>query len=91
MHDTQLHLGVGKYSLNRFGKTFKSIDTGNDNIVNATIFKFRYDIEPELGPFAIGDPQAQQLFVAIEINTQVINDNYYSQSTTIKSPVSFSS
>jgi hypothetical protein len=40
------------------------------SILEDSLCRFGYDIEPKFGPFIIGDPQTQQFFVTINIDAQ---------------------
>jgi hypothetical protein len=41
MDDAELHLGLGIHRLNGLGKAVETITAGNQNILEATIFKVR--------------------------------------------------
>ncbi len=37
MHDTQLNSRLGKHRLNGLGKALEAIDTGNEDVLHATV------------------------------------------------------
>ena len=40
MHNTELHLGLGKHRLDRLGEPFEAIDTGNKTILHPAVLQF---------------------------------------------------
>ena len=57
MHNAQLHLGFGKYRLNRLRQAFEPVDTGNEAILDPAVVLLREDRQPEFGPLALTEPQ----------------------------------
>jgi hypothetical protein len=75
MDDAELHLGLGIHRLNGLGKAVETITAGNQNILEATIFKVREDFEPEFRPFRLGlaNPETQEVFVPLTVDAQLLN------------------
>lgn len=69
MHDAHLHHRFGKHGLNGIGEAFESIDTGNEDVLYATVAQFGDNFELELGSFSLGQPQAQHLLLALHGDT----------------------
>ena len=62
MDDAQLNGSVGIDSLNRFGETLQPIDAGAIKMSCTPRFLSSVDdLQPELGAFGLGDPEAEGL------------------------------
>ena len=68
--DAELHLGLRIGRANRLGKAGQAVDAGHEDVVQAAILQVRQHLEPELGPFAFGQPQAEQFLLARQIHAQ---------------------
>ncbi len=68
MDDAKLNVRVGINRLNRFWKAFQAIDAGHEDILHAPVLEFGDNLQPELGPFGLGHPQAQHFFLAIPVD-----------------------
>lgn len=64
MNNAKLNLRFRKYGFNRFGKTFESIHTGYEDVLNSAILQFGDDLHLELGSLSIGCPDAKHFFEA---------------------------
>ena len=58
MNDAKLDLGFRKHSFNGFGKTFESVNAGNENVFDSAILQFRDDLQPQLRAFRLTEPDA---------------------------------
>lgn len=70
VHDAQLRERLGEHRLHRLGQPFEAIHAGNVDVLHAPVAQFGEYRQPELGAFAIGQPQAQHLLVALQIHAQ---------------------
>ena len=68
--NTQVDLCCLECRVNRIRETLEAIHAGNQDIFHAAILELREDIKPELRPLVFRDPQAQQFFLPLKINTQ---------------------
>lgn len=69
VHDAQLNGGMRIDGFNRFRKALQPIDASNEDVGNAPVLQLRHHLQPELGPFGLGDPQAQHFLLAGQIDT----------------------
>jgi len=49
----------------RLGKAFEAVDHGDENVVDAARLAFVDDLEPELGPLGLLDPEPEDLLLAV--------------------------
>ena len=70
MDDAELHLGLGVHRLYGLGEAGEAVATGDEDIGNAPVLQFGQYVEPELCPFVLLDPEAQEFLVAVEVNAQ---------------------
>ena len=68
MDDAQLHLGFREDGRNRFREALETVDAGNEDIVDAAIFEFGYDLQPEFRALVFCHPQAKGLLFTFERN-----------------------
>ena len=68
MHDTKLNLSMREDRLDGLWKTLQAVNTGNEDILNATVSQFGHNLEPELGAFGLGNPHPQDLLDSIHGN-----------------------
>ena len=64
MDDTELNLSLGEYHLNSFRKPLQAVNTGNKDILDATVSQFGHNLQPELSALGFGNPHPQNLFHA---------------------------
>ena len=67
MHDAGLDHGVREGGGDGFGKALEAVHDGDQNILNAPVLHLVHHREPEFGPFVLGDPEAQNLALAIGV------------------------
>ena len=70
VRDADLHVGVGKYRLDRLGKAFETVHAGDEDVLDAAIFEIREYTHPELGTFTVADPDAQHFLLAVLVDAQ---------------------
>src|SRR5262249_21933921 len=54
----------------RLGKALQAVDHGDEDVVDAAPFELVDDLEPELGTFALLDPKAEDVLLAVGIEGQ---------------------
>ena len=64
VHDAQLHHCLGEHRLNGLRKALEPINAGNEDVLHTAVAQFGDDLQPELGPLGLGQPQAQHLLLA---------------------------
>ena len=69
MDDTVLNLCLGEDCFNRCGKSGQIIRTGNENIFYAPVPQAVEHRCPEFGTLIFTDPHAQNIFFAVQIDT----------------------
>ena len=70
MDDTQLDLGLGILHGNRIREALEAIHACDQDVFQAAVLQLGQDRQPELCPFVLGQPQAQQLLVTLHIDAQ---------------------
>ena len=70
VHDAGLHHGLRIDRGDRLGKALEPIDHRDQDIVDAPRLQVVDDLEPEFGAFGLLDPQAQNLLLAVRIESQ---------------------
>ena len=65
MHDAGLDLGLRTDGRDRLGEALQAIHHGDQHILDAAVLELGHDAKPELGAFALLDPQPQDLLGAI--------------------------
>lgn len=70
VHNALLNLRCGIAGGNRFVKTGQVIHAGDQNILHATIAQLIQNTEPELGGFVFADPNAQYIFLSVQVDSQ---------------------
>ena len=70
MYDAELHLGLGVHRLYGLRKARQAVAAGDEDIGNAPVLQFGQYVEPELCPFVLLDPEAQEFLVAAQVNAQ---------------------
>lgn len=68
MDQAELHSGLGKHGLNGIREALQAVHAGDKDVLNATVSKFGDNLQPELGAFSLGHPQAQNLLDAVQID-----------------------
>ena len=68
MHDTELDLGLGKDTLDRFRKALKSIHAGDEDVLHTPVLQLRHHLQPELSAFGLRNPQPQHFLQAVHPN-----------------------
>lgn len=71
MHDTGLDHRLRPYCFDRVGETLESVTAHDQDVADATVLQLRQDREPKLRAltFGIPNPDAQDVFTALKINT----------------------
>jgi hypothetical protein len=59
---------MGIDGLDGFGKALQAIDTGDEDVLHAAVLQFGDDLQPELGAFGLGDPQAEHFLLAGQVD-----------------------
>src|SRR4051812_28748975 len=70
MNNAGLDRRLREDSRDRLGKALQAIDHGDQHVFDAPVLEFGHDAQPELGPFGLLDPQAQDLLGAIGPNPE---------------------
>lgn len=70
MNDTVLDLGVGVDRLNGLREALQSIDTGNQNVFDAPVVEVREHTEPVVSTFLVREVEAEQFFLALDVQTK---------------------
>ena len=70
MNDAQLHFRLRVEGFDGFGKALEAIDTGNQDVLDTTIEQIGEYVEPVAGAFRFRDIQAQQLFLACDVQAE---------------------
>ena len=70
VNDAGLNQRLRKHRRDRLRKALQAIDDRDQNVVDAPNFQLVHDLEPELRAFGLFDPQAQNLFLAIGIESE---------------------
>src|SRR3954468_14405255 len=70
MNNAGLDRRLREDSRDRLGKALQAIDHGDQHVFDAAVLEFGHDAQPELGPFGLLDPQAQDLLGAIGPNPE---------------------
>ena len=66
MHNCTLVCGIGR--VNRFGEAGQPVDAGHEDVAQPAVLQVGQAGQPELGPFALAQPQPEQLLVPCEIH-----------------------
>ena len=70
MHDAGLDLGLREDGGDRVGEALQAVDHGDQDILDAAVLQVGHDPQPELCPFSLLDPQAQDLLAAVGLDPQ---------------------
>ena len=70
MNDTKLNLSFWKYGVYGFWKSFKSIDTGNEDIFHPSGSKIVYDSKPKLRSFIFSYIDSKNILLSIGIDSE---------------------
>ncbi|SNT76911.1 hypothetical protein SAMN05444959_1388 [Paracoccus seriniphilus] len=65
VNDAALHCGIGKVCRDRLREALQPVQDGNQNILNTPVLHLVHHREPEFGTFVLGDPETQNLALAI--------------------------
>src|SRR5262245_48885675 len=65
MHDAGLHRRLREHRADRLWKSVEPVDDRDQDVGNAPGLELVHHLEPELGAFALLDPQAEHLLVAL--------------------------
>ncbi len=70
MHDAGLDLRLGEDGKDRFRKALQTVDDGDENILDATVFQLVHDAQPEFGAFVLFEPEAENLLGSVGADAQ---------------------
>ncbi len=70
MHDAELNIRFRENCFDGIREPGQSIDCGNKDILDSTVFQFGHHTEPEFGAFVLRDPQSQQFLLSFHGNGQ---------------------
>ena len=68
MHDTRLEDGFGEGTFQRHVQAGEPVSAHKQDVLEATALELGEDLQPELGPFRLRSPDAEQLATAVEPN-----------------------
>ena len=68
VHQAQLYGSLGKHRLNGTGKTFQTIQAGDENVLYAPVLSFSLQLQPRLCALRLHHPQAHHLSHSVEVN-----------------------
>jgi hypothetical protein len=68
--DAKLYRRIGIRGFNCIGESFEVIHAGNEDVLHPRVLEFGDHLQPELGTFGLGDPQAQNLLLPAHIDAQ---------------------
>lgn len=61
VHDAGLNLGAREDGRDRLREALQAINHRDQDVVDAAVFKLRHDLEPELRPFGLFDPDTEDV------------------------------
>src|SRR5512135_1168766 len=64
MNDAGLDQGLREHRLDGLGEALQPIDDGDQHVLDAAVLQLGHHAQPELGAFALLDPQSEDLLVA---------------------------
>lgn len=70
MHDAGLHGRAREGRADGLGQALQAVDHGNQDVPAPSGLEFIEDLEPELGPLGLLDPQAQHVALAVSLHAQ---------------------
>ena len=70
VHQKQLHSRLRIHSLYRPAKALQAIHAGDDDVGHAPVLELCDYLQPELGPFGLGDPWPQEFLLASHVDAQ---------------------
>ena len=70
MDNAELNLGIREYGLNSFREAFKAINTGDQDIFHTPVRKICQNLKPKIGPFMLGNVQAEHFLPAFDVYAQ---------------------
>lgn len=70
MHDAQLDLGLRVGGVDCLREPAQPIHGGDEDVPEPPVVQFSQHRKPELGALGLGQPQAQQLLAALQIDAQ---------------------
>ena len=68
MHDAQLHARLRVGRVDRLREAGQPVDARHEDVAQPAILQIGQAREPELGPFALGQPQPEQFLVTLQIH-----------------------
>ena len=71
MDDAVLDLRTGKHRLDCCGKASQVVRTGDENVLNSTVFQTVEDGGPEFGALVFANSHAKNIFFSIQIDTDI--------------------
>lgn len=81
VNDAQLHLRPGIDGLDGLGQPLEAVDAGDEAVVHTACFQFVEHGQPELGALGLGQPQAQQFLLAVQVDAQRQVDGLVAEGT----------
>ncbi len=70
MDDAELNLGIRVDRCNGIGESGQTIDAGNQDIFDTAVVEVGQDGEPEVGAFALGQVEVENLLLALQTDGQ---------------------
>src|SRR6056297_1439039 len=74
MNNTTLNLRFRVYAGNGLREASQPVDAGNQDVLQAPVLQIAENLQPEVGPFALGNVRSQYQLVAIAVDAQDIVD-----------------
>jgi len=68
--DAGLHRGVWKHGQDRLGKPLQAVDDGEQHVLDAAVVELVHDAQPELCPFVLLEPEAEDFLGSVGPNAQ---------------------
>lgn len=68
MDDGELNSSVRIDGFNGVWKTLQAINASNQDALHATVPPFGNGLQPELGAFGLGNPEAKHFFLACQVD-----------------------
>ena len=65
MDDAGLDLGLREHGGDGVGEALQAIDHGDQDVLNTAVLQLVHDPQPELRPFRLLDPEAEDLLAAV--------------------------
>ena len=69
MNDAVLDIRLREHCIDCIGKPSQIVRTGNENVVDSTVFEAAENRRPVLGALIFSDPHAQNILTAFQINS----------------------